>query len=599
MYHGQSPPIPRAVAHAVRGHRPWRTIGWALPLAAVSLFLFSWFLLSGMRPDVALALGLLSVVTAWLVFLTGYQAMASARGGAAVLLGIVFLGVGLLEFFALVAESGFGEKMSADASRQQGLFRLVASGVASLGLLAYVALPPTAMPGAWHRYGAVGLVLGFAALVGYAGFVQPDWARIFLAGIQNNIGPDSGWARGVIMTNGVALAGLWFRRRQLADESRTALVLSLLLLAASSYFGLLHDGAPTDALGSLYRVTAYASLLQAIRATALHRPMVQLGRQAQRERAVIKAAPDGVLMVDEGGRILLASPAMEQLSGYRPSELVGQTVDIFLPPSLREKHADLMRGYFLQPSLRPMGAVANNLQLHRRDGTGIPIDIALGQWHEGGRPYAVAFIRDISEHKRQDERLRYQATHDELTGLSNRWLFRHHLDRALVRAGRSGRRVALLFLDLDHFKVVNDSFGHACGDALLMQVARRLSSSLRESDTLARFGGDEFAILLADLESTEEAIRVAGKLLSMFAAPYRVQEQEVYSGGSLGVAFYPDDAKDGDALLHCADMAMYQAKQAGRGSYACYSERLGQRMREDLAKRRAGSPAKARLPLGF
>lgn len=590
MYHGRSPPIPRAVEQAVRGHRPWRAIGWALLLATVSLFLFSWFLLSGVPPEVALALGVLSVVTAWLVFLTGYQAMASARGGAAVLLGIVFLGVGLLEFFALVAESGLGEKMSADASRPQGLFRLAASGVASLGLLAYVALPPTAMPGVRHRYGAVGLVLGFAALVGYTGFAQPDWARISLAEIQQDAWPHSGWARSVIMTNAVALAGLWFRRRQLADESRTALVLSLLLLAASSYFGLLHDGAPTDALGSLYRVTAYASLLQAIRVAALHRPMAQLGRQAQRERAAIEAAPDGVLMVDEGGRILLASPAMEQLSGYRASELLGQTVDIFLPPPLREKHAGLMHGYFLQPSLRPMGAVAN-LQLHRRDGTGIPIDITLGQWHEGGRPYAVAFIRDMSEHKRQEERLRHQATHDELTGLPNRWLFRHHLDRALVRAGRSGRRVALLFLDLDHFKGVNDSFGHAGGDALLVQVARRLGSGLRESDTLARLGGDEFAILLADLESTEEAIRVTSKLLSMFAAPYRVQEQDVYSGGSLGLAFYPDDAKDGDALLHCADMAMYQAKQAGRGSHACYSEQLGQRVREDLAKRCAGSLA--------
>lgn len=590
MHHGRSCPLPQAIEHAVGVRRPWPALGWALLLAAISLYLFSWFPQAGLRPEVALALGALSVVTAWLVFLTGCQAMASGRGAAVVLLGIVFLGVGLLEFFALVAESGFGEQTFVAASPPRGLFGLAASGVASLGLLAYVALPATVLPGARHKYGAVGLVLGLVALAGYAGFAQPDWARYFSAEIQKNVLPHSGWASGVIMTNGVTLACLWFRRRQLADESRAALLLSLLLLAASSYFGLLHDRAPTDALSSLYRVMAYASLLQVIRVAALHRPMAQLERQSRRGRAVLEAAPDGILMLDEGGRILLASPAMEQLSGYRASELVGQSVDIFLPPPLREKHAELMRGYFRQPSLRPMGAVTQ-LQLQRRDGTGIPIDVTVGPWHEGGRPHAVAFIRDISEQKRQEERLRYQATHDELTGLPNRWLFHHHLDRALARAGRSGRRIALLFLDLDHFKAVNDNFGHAGGDALLAQVARRLGSSLRESDTLARLGGDEFAILLADLESTEEAVRVADKLLSKFVPPYRVQKQEVHSGGSLGMAFFPDDAKDGDALLRCADMAMYQAKQAGRGGHVCYSERFGQRMPEDIAKQHAGTPS--------
>ncbi|WP_114968015.1 putative bifunctional diguanylate cyclase/phosphodiesterase, partial [Rhodoferax ferrireducens] len=160
--------------------------------------------------------------------------------------------------------------------------------------------------------------------------------------------------------------------------------------------------------------------------------------------------------------------------------------------------------------------------------------------------------------------------------------FRLQLIQSLARAGRSGLRVAVLFLDLDYFKTVNDSFGHAMGDALLVQVGARMRSALRENDILARLGGDEFAILLTDLTNVDEAVGVASKLLLSLQASYRLQEQDVYSGGSLGLAFYPDDAQDSDTLLRYADMAMYQAKQSGRGAYACYSMEMDRRVHEDM-----------------
>jgi diguanylate cyclase (GGDEF)-like protein len=161
-------------------------------------------------------------------------------------------------------------------------------------------------------------------------------------------------------------------------------------------------------------------------------------------------------------------------------------------------------------------------------------------------------------------------------------LFRLQLNQALTRAARSELRVAVLLIDLDYFKTVNDSFGHATGDALLVQVGTRIRSILRENDTLARLGGDEFAILLTDLADVDEAVAVATKLLTALQAAYRLQDQDVYSGGSLGLAFYPDDAPDSDTLLRYADMAMYQAKEAGRGAYACYSEEMDQRVHEDM-----------------
>jgi diguanylate cyclase (GGDEF)-like protein len=194
----------------------------------------------------------------------------------------------------------------------------------------------------------------------------------------------------------------------------------------------------------------------------------------------------------------------------------------------------------------------------------------------------IVCVHDLTERKKFEESLRYQATHDELTGLPNRWLFHLHLSQALVRARRTGLRVAVLFLDLDYFRSVNDSFGHTTGDALLVQVGTRIRSTLRENDTLARLGGDEFAILLADMKNVDEAVRVASKLLLSLQASYRLQDQDVYSGGSLGLAFYPDDAQDSDTLLRYADMAMYQAKQAGRGGYACYSQEMDLRGHENM-----------------
>jgi diguanylate cyclase (GGDEF)-like protein/PAS domain S-box-containing protein len=338
------------------------------------------------------------------------------------------------------------------------------------------------------------------------------------------------------------------------------------------------DGA--NAIGHLYKVVAYLYLFHATFSESLRRPLERMAAQHLREKLILNAAPDGVLWVNEHGQILLTNPAMETLSGYPAHELIGQNVDLFLPLHLRAQHAQSMRDYFTAPHPRAMGS--NNLKLMRRDGQLLPVDISLGHWVDEGSHHAIAYIRDLTERKKFEESLKHQATHDELTGLPNRWLFRLQLNQALARGTRSGLRVAVLFLDLDYFKTVNDSFGHATGDALLMQVGTRIRSVLREIDTLARLGGDEFAILLSDLVDVDEAVSVAEKLLVAMQASYRLQDQDVYSSGSLGLAFYPDDAKDSDTLLRYADMAMYQAKQAGRGGYACYSKDMDRRVHEDM-----------------
>ena len=299
------------------------------------------------------------------------------------------------------------------------------------------------------------------------------------------------------------------------------------------------------------------------------------------ERIAISAAPDGILLVSADGTILMANPAMEAISGYSADDLVGRSVGIFLPPWLRDKHDGLVRSFFHRPSARPMGMVSH-LQLMRSDGRPVSIDIALGNCEARGEPAAVVFIRDMTEMRRLQEDIQHQATHDMLTGLSNRWMFGQHLNQAMARAQRHGQPLALLLLDLDDFKAINDGHGHAIGDQVLVEVARRLKTCLRGGDTLARLGGDEFTVLLPEVAGRDGARQVADKLLRTLALPCRLHGFELHVAASIGIALFPDDAPDADTLMRYADMAMYSAKDAGRNTYAVYASRMGHALEEKL-----------------
>jgi diguanylate cyclase (GGDEF)-like protein/PAS domain S-box-containing protein len=526
---------------------------------------------------------LFAVVVAMLVFITGYRAILSARKGAVVLLGVAFFGVGLLDFLHTMSYVGMPDAMTANSPHKSMFFWLAARMLAAAALLMYVSLPTVSAVTTSKKRLALAMMLAIIGVLGYVGLLMPERIPALFVREQGLTSLKISLEWLIVVINVATLAVLWRRRRTLVRECVMALGFAVALSAASELFfpmlGVVDkDGA--NVLGHLYKVAAYLYLFHATFNEALRRPLERLEVQSLRESVTLKAAPDGVLWVDDTGRILMANPAMETLTGYTTTELVGRNVDIFLPEHLRARHAQSMRGYFLAPQSRAMGLM--DLKLLRRDGQMLPVDISLGHWDDEGTEHAIAYIRDLTERKEFEESLRHQATHDELTGLPNRWLFRLQLNQALARAGRSGLRAAVLFLDLDYFKTVNDSFGHATGDALLVQVGSRIRSILRENDTLARMGGDEFAILITDLLDVDEAVSVAAKLLLSLQQSYRLQEQDVYSGGSLGLAFYPDDAQDSDTLLRYADMAMYQAKQAGRGAYACYSQEMDLRVHEDM-----------------
>jgi len=227
----------------------------------------------------------------------------------------------------------------------------------------------------------------------------------------------------------------------------------------------------------------------------------------------------------------------------------------------------------------------------RKDGTSYPVDTTLQISREQSPPCFVAIVQDISERKRAEDHIRRQASFDALTGLPNRTVFFDHMTMAIASSGRYGKSFAVLFVDLDRFKDVNDSLGHIFGDELLKKVAKRLKSSIRSMDTVARFGGDEFTIILPELNRGHDAAIFAEKILERLSNAFTIEDQELFIGASIGITVFPDDASDEITLLRNADMAMYRAKDEGRNTYRFFSPEMSakaiRRMQMEVDLRRA------------
>ena len=311
----------------------------------------------------------------------------------------------------------------------------------------------------------------------------------------------------------------------------------------------------------------------------------QLGRVIDRARAVAAAgeavfltevAHDAYISVDEQGRVLAWNPEAEAVFGWLRAEALGRPLaELVVPPrhrDLYEQHfAGLVRGEdgalgLLQPR-REMVA------LHR-SGAELPVQVTVWTTGSDGSRRVCAFVRDLSERKRFEGQLASQALHDRLTGLPNRVLLRDRVEHALARAGRRGASVALLIADIDRFKVFNESLGHDGGDRLLVAVAERLTELLRPGDTVARMGGDEFALLCEDIAGYHEAASIASRVVGAFDKPFHVQGNDLSLTASVGVAVGALAGPAPELLLRDADVAMYRAKDGGRDRYEVFDETM-------------------------
>ena len=281
-----------------------------------------------------------------------------------------------------------------------------------------------------------------------------------------------------------------------------------------------------------------------------------LRSREQRLEGIINTVADGIVTLDACGLIQTFNPAAESIFGFSKEEVIGRSVRVLIPDVVGHGYGqdDPETSW-----LRVLGSGRDLKGLHK-DGNTVPLEVAVRELRYGEQLTFTSVLRDVTARKAMEERLSHLAHHDALTGLPNRKLFGDRVEEAFKRSKRKNLRLALLFVDLDKFKPINDTYGHAVGDLALKEVAQRLRTVLRATDTVARVGGDEFMVLVEELRDSTEAVEIALKIKSVFGDELNISGLSLPVGASVGIAIYPDHGDSVASLMHQADLAMYRDK---------------------------------------
>ena len=297
---------------------------------------------------------------------------------------------------------------------------------------------------------------------------------------------------------------------------------------------------------------------------------------------VFDGSSEAIMITDTEQHIVTVNRAFTKVTQYRADEIIGKT-----PSILSSSRHDAAFFSSMWQSLENFGHWQGEIWNRRKNGEIYPEWLTISSVHDtaGKLTNYVAIFSDISDRKSAEARIEFLAYHDALTGLPNYQLLRDRLELAMPYAERSSAKVALLYLDLDNFKMINDSLGHSAGDTLLKGVAARLRECVQDNDTISRQGGDEFLIMLTDVYDGDDIASMASKILEQLALPFTIDQHELTTSLSMGIAVYPDDGTDFDTLLKKADTAVFQAKQAGRDTYRFYTDQMNTDAVEHLRMR--------------
>lgn len=295
--------------------------------------------------------------------------------------------------------------------------------------------------------------------------------------------------------------------------------------------------------------------------------------------AVLDNVNEGIIVIGEAGVIISFNPAAEKIFGYTGQEITNQNFNLLISAEDLDltgkyhKHID-------ESETNSLFGVPREVVGLRKDFSAFPLELKTSQLSIKGKTLFITTARDISDQKDSEQRIRYMASHDALTKLPNRSLLQDRIEQSLIHNRRRNQQAAVLFIDLDKFKIINDTLGHDVGDGLLQEASARLLAEVRSEDTVARQGGDEFIILLSTISNAVDAGVIAQKLLDTLIRPFNIKGKELHISASIGIAIFPDDGNEMDLLLKNSDIAMYHAKESGRGNYQYFSAKLNEQAAE-------------------
>ncbi|MEL0168388.1 MAG: EAL domain-containing protein [Pseudomonadaceae bacterium] len=525
-------------------------------------------------PPLHMLLETLAIVVAAMVFAISWASYRRIKADTLLSLACGFAGVAILDFSHMLSFQGMPDFVTPADPEKAITFWLAARGMAA-GTLLWVALRPWKASGQrFERWAILGLSLLAVAVVHFTVFVHPHLLpRTFVSG-QGLTTFKIGSEYLLIAVHLFTAFSFWRSMRTPQPFNIAALFCASLAMALGELCFTLY-ATVTDQfnlLGHLFKVIAYWLLYKGIFVEAIEQPYDQLAQSRAQLQATFDAIPDMLFELDEQERIINCHASTDTRLKIEPQQLVGKLIAELLSDDV----LPLCRQTMQNASAR--GYAQSQPFVFEQAGQSLWLQLSVSARKIGGRPNGhVLLVRDVSQLKQQEERILHLAHFDPLTGLPNRTLFRQRVTLSLGVAQRHQQSVALLLIDLDHFKHINDTLGHSAGDQLLCAVAERLQPHLRAEDIVSRQGGDEFILALPDVDAAG-AMHAARRILDDLLEPLHFAGHVTTPSASIGIALFPNDSDDLDSLLQHADAAMYLAKQRGRNNVQFYTADLQSRM---------------------
>lgn len=443
------------------------------------------------------------------------------------------------------------------------------------------------------------IVAGLSALLGYVLKLEflYQWYKYTRMALHTAAGTTLlGFTLWATWNNSPQFANLYRHH----EDKKIALISTMILISISSLSGLAGFVITSHAVNNqLLLISAILSVAITIGILLIHwqiSPLVQNIIQAKKEainngirlQTIFHTASEAIITADIHGMIESLNPAAEKMFGYQANDILGKNINLLIPAKIQEKQRAVIKKHLKinKTSTSEEKKRIEMIGLHQ-NGKEFPIEIALTTITINNEHKFVGMMHDISDRKAANEALSFKAYYDTLTGLVNRSQLEHSLDLTISSAVRSQQRFALFFIDLDHFKHVNDTLGHDAGDELLKIISDRLKNNIRKTDIAARLGGDEFILVLNGIQSAETAALFAEKILNVLTKPIPVKNHELCITSSIGISFYPTDGADHQSLIKSADLALYKAKSRGRNNYQFCTSELNQELQARMAFKKA------------